>query len=441
MNTFRSLFRCHRWWLLVAVVAVSCGYPSEAQNPEPPRWLLGKGVSHSLRVHQPGERLLLHHRRQERPTLHRHRQVRRQCLPRGIQPDRTASCRWSSMSIESSSRCCAASPPRRKSTHATTSASSPARSTSAPSKAIPRKAKSSPTIPAATSSPTIPRPARPKTSACRKSTSASSASRPTKSAGVCYISTCDDGRPIEKSHFMVLDLKTKKYRDLGDTEHLLRLHRRRQPGPGVSSRARRQDRSLRSGNRQARNARHHRRRPTAAAGLDEGRNRESARRDPQLGSVAGRQDALVRRDVHEPALLVRPDGERGQDSRQDARADPGGRQGDRLPGDVHRPQGQGLDGGHRAGATWRAVVPSRQLHAGGEGGARSWADRPGQPGELKWTDDKGKPLPWHHAVRKEKDGTQTPWVPLGIAASADGSVNILTLAPFTLIRFSPEQLK
>ena len=53
----------------------------------------------------------------------------------------------------------------------------------------------------------------------------------------------------------------------------------------------------------------------------------------------------------------------------------------------------------------------------------------------------GKLKPWHHTLRKEKDGTLTPWQPLGIAASADGSVNILTIAPFTLIRFAPEQLK
>jgi hypothetical protein len=63
------------------------------------------------------------------------------------------------------------------------------------------------------------------------------------------------------------------------------------------------------------------------------------------------------------------------------------------------------------------------------------------PKDVQWTDAKGKPLPWHHAVRKEKDGTHTPWVPLGIAASADGSVNVLTLSPLLLVRFSPEQLK
>ena len=47
----------------------------------------------------------------------------------------------------------------------------------------------------------------------------------------------------------------------------------------------------------------------------------------------------------------------------------------------------------------------------------------------------GKPKPWHHTLRKEKDGTLTPWVPLGIAAAADGTPYTVTLAPFTLLRF------
>jgi hypothetical protein len=63
------------------------------------------------------------------------------------------------------------------------------------------------------------------------------------------------------------------------------------------------------------------------------------------------------------------------------------------------------------------------------------------PDYIKLTDENGKQKPWHHTLRKEKDGTYAPWQPLGIAASADGSVNILTLAPFTLIRFAPGQLK
>src|SRR5262249_13998216 len=45
---------------------------------------------------------------------------------------------------------------------------------------------------------------------------------PDESLGVAYISTCADGRPGpgENSHFLVLDLKTEKYRDLIDTKHI-----------------------------------------------------------------------------------------------------------------------------------------------------------------------------------------------------------------------------
>ncbi len=43
---------------------------------------------------------------------------------------------------------------------------------------------------------------------------------PDEARGVAYVSTCSDERPIESSHFLVLDLKTKKYRDLIDTQHM-----------------------------------------------------------------------------------------------------------------------------------------------------------------------------------------------------------------------------
>jgi hypothetical protein len=53
----------------------------------------------------------------------------------------------------------------------------------------------------------------------------------------------------------------------------------------------------------------------------------------------------------------------------------------------------------------------------------------------------GKPLPLHHTIRKEKDGTLTPWVPMGVCAAADGSVYVLTIAPFTLVKFSADQVR
>src|SRR4051794_39523675 len=41
---------------------------------------------------------------------------------------------------------------------------------------------------------------------------------PDESRGVAYLSTCSDDRPIDHTHFMVLDLKTRTYTDLGDME-------------------------------------------------------------------------------------------------------------------------------------------------------------------------------------------------------------------------------
>jgi sugar lactone lactonase YvrE len=43
---------------------------------------------------------------------------------------------------------------------------------------------------------------------------------PDESRGVAYISTCDDARPIESTHFMILDLESGKYRELMDCRHM-----------------------------------------------------------------------------------------------------------------------------------------------------------------------------------------------------------------------------
>ena len=63
------------------------------------------------------------------------------------------------------------------------------------------------------------------------------------------------------------------------------------------------------------------------------------------------------------------------------------------------------------------------------------------PGFTRFTDDAGKPLPWHHTMVKRKDGTLAPWQPMGVCEGQDGSVYVMTIAPFTLIRFSPEKLR
>ena len=42
---------------------------------------------------------------------------------------------------------------------------------------------------------------------------------PDEARGVAYVSTCSDSRPVEHTHFMILDLAKKTYRDLGDMQH------------------------------------------------------------------------------------------------------------------------------------------------------------------------------------------------------------------------------
>jgi hypothetical protein len=43
---------------------------------------------------------------------------------------------------------------------------------------------------------------------------------PDESRGVAYISTCSDERPVESTHFMILDLESGEYRDLMDCRHM-----------------------------------------------------------------------------------------------------------------------------------------------------------------------------------------------------------------------------
>ena len=266
---------------------------------------------------------------------------------------------------------------------------------------------------------------------------------PDEERGVCYISTCDDGRPIEKSHFMVLDLKTKKYRDLGDCsvhyEFIVVDNQGRAYHPY--------------------------------------RGGKIARFDPK----ADKLDILdITIDGQPPPLAITKDGTEpkiGHGAVLNWDWSPDHKtlwcvemstnqlysfdltaSGSKIPGKSHGPllsfanstdcRGMCVD---NKGKVWMAV--SHQVkgigqrfdlvsYAPGDKAPRSHgtvgiANRD----YVKLTDDKGKAKPWHHTIRIEKDGTWAPWQPLGIAASADGHVNVLTLAPLTVVRFAPDQLK
>jgi sugar lactone lactonase YvrE len=258
---------------------------------------------------------------------------------------------------------------------------------------------------------------------------------PDEERGLCYISTCDDGRPIEHSHFMVLDLKTKKYKDLGDTEHSYAFI--------VVDNVGRAYHPVRGG--------------------------KVARYDPKSDKlekleVTVNGEAAPKAITKDGAILNwdwSPDHKTmwcvemstnqlySFDMTANEPKIPGKSHGEILPG-IKRTDCRAMCVDAK-GKVWMGVTEH-----GRPGGPQCYlaSYTPGaktprnhgkvgiaNPDYIQLYDANGKLKPWHHTLRKEKDGTLTPWQPLGIAASADGSVNILTIAPLTVIRFAPEQLK
>jgi len=131
---------------------------------------------------------------------------------------------------------------------------------------------------------------------------------------------------------------------------------------------------------------------------------------------------------------------------------PGTRLGDLLPESAGKPRRTdcramcvGPDGAVWAAVTEHAPGVLPQLHlVGYRPGAKAPRDHGpvgiANPDFTTLTDARGKPKPWHHTLVK-KDGVLTPWVPMGVCAVADGSVYVTTIAPFTLLRFTRDQLR
>lgn len=259
---------------------------------------------------------------------------------------------------------------------------------------------------------------------------------PDEARGLCYISTCDDGRPLEHSHFMILDMKTKTYRDFGDSEHSYAFivvdYKGRAYHPW--------------------------------------RGGTIARYDPESNVL---EKLPVTVDGQPPPKEITKDGailnwDWSPDKKTlyavemstnelfsfDLTASgpsiPGKRLGALLPS-AKRTDCRAMCIG-TSGTMWAAVTAHGQ-----PGGAilHLVSYTPGQkmprdhgkvaianPDYTPLTDDAGKPLRWHAGIRKHKDGTLAPHVPMGVCEARDGSgVYVLTIAPFTLIKIDSARLK
>ncbi|MBM4070576.1 MAG: SMP-30/gluconolactonase/LRE family protein [Planctomycetes bacterium] len=254
---------------------------------------------------------------------------------------------------------------------------------------------------------------------------------PDESRGVAYISTCDDGRPIEKSHFMILDLKKKTYRDLGDSGHSYAFIVLDNKGRAYHP---------------------------FRGGL-------IARYDPETDKL---EKLPVTIDGDKPPKDITKDGailnwEASPDGKTLYAIEMSTNQlfafdmtasGSTIPG---KRLGALLPGAKATDVRGMAVNPKGVLYAhvtsggpyfnlvsytpGSKGVRDHGKVAVANPNYTPFVDAKGKPLPWHHAVHRDKDGTLAPTTPLGLAAARDGSVYVLTLAPLTVLRIPAETLK
>jgi hypothetical protein len=252
---------------------------------------------------------------------------------------------------------------------------------------------------------------------------------PDEENGLAYISTCSDDRPIDHTHFMVLDLKTKQYTDLGDMEHpyafvvLDNKHRALHPVRGGSV------------------ARY----DPATKTLDKLSMTVDGRPLPKEiardGAIQNWDTTADRKTLD--CVEMTTNQLYGFDLAAAGDAIPGRALGKLLPAAKAtdcRAMAIGPDG-----TVWMAVTEQdrpegpmchRVSYAPGDAAPKDHGPVGiKNPDYVTLTGPDGKPKPWHHTLRKEKDGTLTPWVPLGIAAAADGTPYVVTLAPFTLLRF------
>jgi hypothetical protein len=271
---------------------------------------------------------------------------------------------------------------------------------------------------------------------------------PDESRGVAYVSTCSDGRPGpgENSIFLILDLKTGKYRELIDARHAYGfivvdyLGRAYHPvlGGDIVRYNPRTDKVERL--------------KQTIDGKPLAEMPEKARAESHLADPTG----------HPLNWDITPDGKTlycvpmstNQLYSYDLTAT-----GDVLPGRSHGalvvgaksidcralcvgPKGQ-------AWAAVTSVTPQgiHELHlvsfrAGDKAPRDHGIPALDNPNFTEFADKAGKPLPFHGGFYKTPEGkTTTKYVILGVCEARDGSVYILALHPYSVLQVRPEALR
>ncbi len=253
---------------------------------------------------------------------------------------------------------------------------------------------------------------------------------PDESRGVAYISTCDDARPIESTHFMKLDLKSGEYRELMDCRHMYAfivvdwLGRAYHPvlGGEIARYNPRTDKLARL------NQTIDSEPPTAESLLADPNshpiNWEISRDRKTLYAVAMSGNQLYAYDLSSEAQTL-----------------PGRSLGPLIPGAQKtdcRAMCVAPDGTVWAGVAATFTGRGQFLHlVSWRPGSQIPIDHGpiaiGNPDYARFTDADGKTKKWHHGVYRLSDDKLLPrYVIMGICAASDGTVYLTTLYPFTL---------
>ncbi len=256
---------------------------------------------------------------------------------------------------------------------------------------------------------------------------------PDEARGIAYISTCDDARPVESTHFLVLDLATGRYRDLGDMARSFAYiqvdHRRRALHVASQARVACYDpaaerltmlRMLVDGKPPAPDSLLYENHPLQPGMSPDGRRiylLPMSENALYIGDLTGEGDALPLRRVA-PVLS----GARGT---TDCRA---------LDVD-------------RQGRVWAMVKQSIPGYGTTHHLCRydpredRWRDLGvpfvANPGYHPFTGPDGKPKPWHHGFWTTPEGRLTTLHHhMARKVAGDGTVYTTVIAPFTLLRLA-----
>ncbi|REJ85951.1 MAG: hypothetical protein DWQ34_28030 [Planctomycetota bacterium] len=255
---------------------------------------------------------------------------------------------------------------------------------------------------------------------------------PDESRGLAYLSTCSDERPIESTHFMILDLESGEYRDLLDCEHMYAFI--------VVDHLGRAYHPIRGGE---------------IARYNPDANRLERLAQTIDGAPPTEESLLAHPESHPINWEVSPDRQTlyavamsgnqlyAYDLTADGQVLPGRSLGTLIP-DAESTDCRAMcvaaDGTVWAGVGATFAERGAFLHLvsytpGTDGPVDHGPIAIGNPDYTEFTDEQGEPLKFHHGVYSLADGTLLPrYVIMGICAAADGSVYLTTLAPFTLHR-------